>query len=52
MDDGASVKISQTDVIDIYDGEVADGRLVERITIVDGVEVSRETFDPDHPEEG
>ena len=52
MDDQAGVVLSQRDVIEIYDGEVADGRLVERITIVDGVEVSRETFDPDHPEEG
>lgn len=32
-------------VLEKFDGDPADGKLTERLTIVDGLIVSRETFD-------
>lgn len=50
MDDLGSLIVSETTVLEKFDGDPADGRLVERITIVDGVKVAHEFFDPDEME--
>ena len=43
-DEESTVVLEERVVLQKFDGDVADGRLVERITIVDGDVVAHETF--------
>ena len=47
MDDIGSVVAEERVVLEKFDGDPADGRLVERITIVDGELAAHEYFDPE-----
>lgn len=51
MDDGGTLIVEERSILEKFDGEAADGRLVERITIVDGEIVAHEYFDPDDQED-
>lgn len=51
LPDGARMHVTEEAVLEKYDGDPPDGRLVERITVRDGVVVSRETFDTEDTEE-
>ncbi len=50
-DIGALIVSETTTVLEKFDGPAEDGRLVERITVVDGEIAAHEFFDPDAPEE-
>ena len=43
-DEESTVVLEERVVLEKFDGDVADGRLVERITVVDGDVVEHETF--------
>ena len=49
-EDASALVVEERIVLDKYDGEPAEGHLVERLTIVDGMLVSHEFFN--HTEEG
>ena len=51
MDDTAELVIEERTVLEKFDGDPGEGRLVERITIVDGETVAHEYFTPDDPQE-
>lgn len=50
-EDTGQLVVEERIVLDKYDGDSAEGNLVERLTIVDGVLVSHEFFNH-HTEEG
>lgn len=50
-EDRSALLVDERIVLDKYDGEPAEGHLVERLTIVDGVLVSHEFFNNNNIEE-